>query len=137
MKYIDSYLKKINQMHNAFSLIRLNPHDKDNYINLYYNYLRSYPYMKKIYQSDHVFVGNLGTFYIVDFMFEINKLEHEFTIKHNKESIVIASEKGFYATYANFTNSRIRIENNYLHTFQGVNTKNFKANSQNFFNSRN
>lgn len=115
MKYTDQYIKKLNDFHQSLALIRLRPQDRDAHINLYQQYLRSYPFLEKKLEVGCIFAGSLGPFHFVDTSFDVSRRDHEFTMQYYDEEITISSKNNFHVMHSTYTNNeeKVHLENYY------------------------
>jgi hypothetical protein len=114
--YSEMYLNKINKFYDALKIIQLFPDDKNSYINLYQEYLLSYPYISKVKETNSLFIGNLKKFKILDTHYNSKNFRHRFTFCYENEHIHIDSQTGFHAFICEYVNKEknIYIYHNFL-----------------------
>ncbi|MCA9477740.1 MAG: hypothetical protein KC535_01180 [Nanoarchaeota archaeon] len=135
MNFTDQYIKKIRDVASALAFIRIYPEHQEGYLELYQQYLRSYPYFKKHVNLETIFIASLGPFHFVDTIFDITRRKHEFTMDYNNETVIIASRNNFQVMRATYTRE-YSFENEFLHTFQSGNAKDLKTSFQDFLYGR-
>lgn len=134
MNYVTKFTKQLHELYNAFNLIKLYPEDRNNYLYLYTTYKQSILYLTHKREFQNILIGTLGPFDILDTVYDLKTESHTISIQYQNEEVNISSNKKFPVFKTSFKN---KFKKNYLHTFQGSNTKNFETNINDFVNRRN
>ncbi len=138
-KFEDFSLKKIQRLSEALVFIRIYPRNQDAYVNMYYHYLRSYPYSTKNYQSEQFLASSFGPF---NFIEQITDKKHQLIIEHTSQKLNVTYHINIKGTPKNLVeHSSFKGEKeyttNFLHSLHCNNSQKFKPNLEYMSNSLN